>query len=669
MRVEFIGQGLSKSNKNTIGNNLHQLITDKRFHTVTIFTAYASLFGIKFILEANNSRVIPLKIMNIYAGIDDGITNKQVLQKILDNNFNGKIVHQISRKKRSICHSKIYLLEGDESISIVTGSANLTKSGLFYNIESAIISSFSRSDNHGMALFKELKNFLQEIDNSIFVIPISQDVIDNLFEDNKKSKNEFEYSKKFIDNASDYFGEAENKRISISDIKNGRFKKRKRFIRRKKSNSFDQDFIDKWDYNFSLLEEFKNKFGKTLVKERDGHRRLYYFTKLIKTLKKKGELPVKYVEKLDSINFTWHSVQRERYRNAWLKNYNDLLDVREEFGTIKLAGLPLDDKVKNLKRWVSRQRTYRHQNNKRLTKFRINKLEEIGFDWKMPAPDMSRRTYDGDDRWLNKLVKLTEYQKKHGDVNPSQSSKDAEIKKLGLWVNVQRVAKKRNTLSSERIDALDDLGFIWDLERFKFSNRIQDLLEYKKLNGDFKVSSSYKGHNSLGNYVYKIRRGKATLATWKIDELNKIGFEFIEDPSVNKKVLLRKDWMEKYDTLVKIKDEEGDVNKPKVDWHNEKIGVWLYRQKRRNEKGLLNKKQILLLEKAGVLWKITSSFEKAWYELYDLAKMFHEEYGHTSVGYKFDRTLSNWVSRQRRDYKLNILSEEKIQLLKDISIL
>jgi len=71
--------------------------------------------------------------------------------------------------------------------------------------------------------------------------------------------------------------------------------------------------------------------------------------------------------------------------------------------------------------------------------------------------------------------------------------------RLGCWVGTQRVQYKKNLLegkatfiTEDRIDSLNDIGFIWDALQDTFDLRLSQLVEYKETHGDCDVPQGYK---------------------------------------------------------------------------------------------------------------------------------------------------------------------------------
>ena len=57
--------------------------------------------------------------------------------------------------------------------------------------------------------------------------------------------------------------------------------------------------------------------------------------------------------------------------------------------------------------------------------------------------------------------RLVNYKEKYGDCLVPRRFK--EDPKLASWVKTQRVAYKKNNLSKEKIEALEEIGFVWSL--------------------------------------------------------------------------------------------------------------------------------------------------------------------------------------------------------------
>ena len=93
-------------------------------------------------------------------------------------------------------------------------------------------------------------------------------------------------------------------------------------------------------------------------------------------------------------------------------------------------------------------------NKGNLSKERIDALVDIGFVWD-PL----------EFAWRLRFEELKAYKQENGHCNVPQRSEGKLGKwvKLGMWVHNQRSLYKADNLSKERIDALHEIGFVWEL--------------------------------------------------------------------------------------------------------------------------------------------------------------------------------------------------------------
>ena len=113
-------------------------------------------------------------------------------------------------------------------------------------------------------------------------------------------------------------------------------------------------------------------------------------------------------------------------------------------------------------------------------------------------------------QWNNMYNHLLEYKERNNHCNVSQDKVSIRTKKrdfqskeeqdsiaLARWVGNQRVYYKKHKsgfktkLNQHRIDALERLGFIWDLKGAKWQNRLDQLVQFKKKTGHYRVPTGY----------------------------------------------------------------------------------------------------------------------------------------------------------------------------------
>ena len=138
-----------------------------------------------------------------------------------------------------------------------------------------------------------------------------------------------------------------------------------------------------------------------------------------------------------------------------------------------------------------------------------------------------------------------------------------------------------------------------------------------------------------------------------------------------------KRWYFMFEKLQKYKEKNGDCLVPKES-EEEGLGDWVdsLRQQYRyfqegKRKSFLDPHRLELLENEGFVWNAN---DMRWDEKYNILKVFKEKHGHTNVPsmYNDDSTLSNWVSTQRKFYKLYMeqqpcpLTESRVNALNEL---
>jgi hypothetical protein len=138
-----------------------------------------------------------------------------------------------------------------------------------------------------------------------------------------------------------------------------------------------------------------------------------------------------------------------------------------------------------------------------------------------------RRRHDAlDSIWEDMFGKLVEYKKKHGTcLVPNRYAADRQ---LGSWVSTQRRKYKDNSLSRERQERLNELGFAWATKnplRVPWMIRYQQLSEFFEKHGHSKVPMNYRD-KSLANWVSAQRQDRKndSLSQERIDLLNRVEF-------------------------------------------------------------------------------------------------------------------------------------------------
>ena len=184
--------------------------------------------------------------------------------------------------------------------------------------------------------------------------------------------------------------------------------------------------------------------------------------------------------------------------------------------------------------------------NGELSDERIQLLNKIGFDWgKALTP------------WMDQYNELVAFKNKHGHTLVRQRSGQ-----LGNWVQTQRKARRKDELSGEQIELLDEIGFVWNVYTEQWMDRYYELKAYKKEHGDTLVRQR---SGQLGIWVDTQRqaRRRGELSEEQIALLNEIGFVWN---------VRAEQWNINLNKLKAFKNKHGHTNVSKE--HDRKLYQW-----------------------------------------------------------------------------------------------
>lgn len=175
------------------------------------------------------------------------------------------------------------------------------------------------------------------------------------------------------------------------------------------------------------------------------------------------EFPQGRVDALDALGFNWNRWGRNRLKireDQWDAQFNKLLEYIKEHGHSNISQHDKDNE--RLGKWIKNQRyEYRKYHNKglgqsRLGRDRIDKLNEIGFQWRLRPERIP---------WDDRFKALVEFKEAHGHCRVPMT-----VPELGKWAKYQRdqyclfMRGKKAKITKQKIDKLTSLGFEESLE-------------------------------------------------------------------------------------------------------------------------------------------------------------------------------------------------------------
>jgi hypothetical protein len=229
-------------------------------------------------------------------------------------------------------------------------------------------------------------------------------------------------------------------------------------------------------------------------------------------------------------------------------------------------------------------------------------------------------------------------------------------KKLHVWAANLRSDR---SLQPYKVKCLNDLGFVWDVEKFQWEEGFRYLVAYQEEFGDCLVRKGYATQDfKLAVWVSTQRSNRANqLTPEQIKRLNNLGFVW---------EVREYYWEEGFNYLVAYKEEFGDclVMKGCV-IQGYRLAVWVSTQ-RSNRANQLTPEQIKRLNDLGFVWNV---LEYNWDQGYEHLVAYKEEFGDCLMssktkynGYK----LGGWLATQRQ-YKEK-LNPERVDRLNALGV-
>jgi len=337
----------------------------------------------------------------------------------------------------------------------------------------------------------------------------------------------------------------------------------------------------------------------------------------------------------------------ENCSSSWHFYFGLLEEYARKHGHLRLTAKHVEDGYK-LGVWISTQRT--QFKKKVLEKWKIEKLDSIGFSW-----DRS------EDDWKEQY----NYLKKFREVFPDRWPKDKEHwppdnpLNLGVWCGTQRQDYKKNKLGKDKIELLDNINFPWDILKYEWYKQLNYLKEFRRIYPDRwpKRNEYFPENNNLGSWFskqkYKQRKGK--LEDWKIAELRKMEVSF--NPVGM--------WEEKYQQVCDFREQ----NPNKWPKRPGPLGNWLLHQRSQFNKGKLSQERISKLKRLG--FDFSGIFDSKWLLKYKYLKEEYRKHNpnkwpSTKDIDPKDKRLAVWCQKQRRKFKKGELASWKIKMLDDI---
>jgi hypothetical protein len=202
----------------------------------------------------------------------------------------------------------------------------------------------------------------------------------------------------------------------------------------------------------------------------------------------KNDLTEDQIARLDDLGFSWTPVHRTDME--WQAKLQQLMHYKSLHGH---SNVPIqggkDGTWKTLGRWVNRQREL--YNKHKLPTDRLAQLEAMGFVWRLTKAAGCRKKEAPRYRamWHDQYNKLKQFQARHGHCLVKRTGPESDDH-LASWVIRQRARK--HSLSQERMDLLNAIGFEWNTQAITegtWEEMFTKLVQFRASKGHVEVPS------------------------------------------------------------------------------------------------------------------------------------------------------------------------------------
>lgn len=414
-----------------------------------------------------------------------------------------------------------------------------------------------------------------------------------------------------------------------------------------------ENLASSWDTMFGKLKDFQERFGHCNVETGwDEDPELARWVSVQRTQRIKGVLYSERVLLLDGIGFVW-DYQAQKTQETWLKWYRELENYVREHGN---PHVPRTYKNTRLASWVWIQRARRYKSYSGappLTQNQIDLLDKLGYLWD-----------PREDKWGLRLERLKSFIKTHGHCEVGLvADADDDLKK---WVIKLRAIHALGTLSIERKEELDSIGFSWKGRAIdeKWLQRYEQLKAFHSVNGNSDVCFKWKMDPGLGAWVstQRQRRAKGQLSEEQIQLLEALGFTWQHHN--------RGSWDDRLGEVAAFKEKNGHCDIPQLYPENPKLGRFVNITRSQRKRGTLSADRISKLDALGFIWdkQVEEGISVAWETHFNELIQFKARYGHCMVPTENsdNSSLGHWVSVQRGLRRKGSLHPKREEMLNSI---
>jgi hypothetical protein len=278
----------------------------------------------------------------------------------------------------------------------------------------------------------------------------------------------------------------------------------------------DMNFLreSQWLSMFMLLSEFKKTHGHADVPAQyKTYMPLGGWARRQRSVYHEGKLDSSREQLLREIGFNFRLLDSHN----WDDMFGKLQDFKRQFGHVWVTNSHHDVQLHN---WLTYQRKLQWRG--KLETEKVSRLVELGVD-------MRNKTAN---RWDEKYAQLVEFKEKYGHLRVSKHfTTDKQLINF-----VKGLRRSRGSISAERCESLNILGFIWNpgkeltviLNKNRgdeaWMKRYEELKVYKGEFGTCRILTTSRTHKSLADWISVQRNRIEKLTPERKLLLEEIGF-------------------------------------------------------------------------------------------------------------------------------------------------
>lgn len=341
---------------------------------------------------------------------------------------------------------------------------------------------------------------------------------------------------------------------------------------------------------------------------------------------------------------------------TWDMYYASAKQYYKENGNLEVPARYITEEGYALGSWLNNQKAIRKGTIVgKLTEDQIHKLDSIGMIWDSL-----------DYFWEQNFKSAKEYYLTYGNLDIPTNYKSKDGKHLGNWILRQRQLYKRNSLTDDQIKKLDSIGMDW-MDRVDriWENGFLEAKNYSEEYGNLSVPKNYRSNTDFPLGIW-IQRQRSLYKNDKISEdrikrLTDIGMNWNPD-----------NWEARFNLVKQYYEEHGNINISQKEviqgiW----LGKWIVSQKKAMQEGKLTHEQIEMLKTLPM--EEVGRKDNRWWFMYEEAKKYYLNFGNLNIPMDYltsnGKKLSDWIIRQRRNYRLGKMPSEHKEKLDEIGFI